>query len=340
MSEQPINPEQNIGQQIDSDKKAFGDLYVSAFEARKRLELVPGWHHFAIEHPEYSKIMVSANAYDDMCITLVSNRINVGSSLAGEPYLLKKEQWVSRKAGGNLSYGAYDQISFKWRGDQGFDAELDTEDAEYDFTEPLAPEISALIDEMSKILPTLTRDQYLEEDSDWWPQEYQDDQYDRAKIRELNALEEALGTAGGAIYLLQLAFLQRRQELIKKGSNEAEQEFVLPRVKHSEFIVSADSDFEPRGTEWHPRIIIARKRVMNDQFRIYDGQLEHDETYVFMIGDDERIEYEVSDALDNEGYQILVGEYGKIFKPNEVLPARVQRLVKRLLKEIVNPDEQ
>lgn len=320
--------------QIESQIAEFDLLYRNAFEVRRRLGLDRGYHVFDIDDTRYHRVDVIANTYDDMSVTLYETNDEIIRSVRDIPYTLERMSIIGLKKGGVLRYVGYDSMKFapSWSTRETFDSELDSDEQEFDFDQPLPTKVAELLGDMNTILPGLTLEQHNDEESECW---FDEDQYDVVKQRELLALEEALSTAGGALYLLQLAFLDRYRREISSGAS-IDDCLRIPKGPHSSFEISASFDPDSGDdNEWFPHIISLKKGSAGSFFSTYGGRFEHTTTHTFFEFSD-LIQYEVSDDLEQDDRSLInVDAFNALIAPSDRLSDDVLSLVKQLLRGIV-----
>lgn len=325
----------------ESDRRQFELLYQRAFEVRRRLGLKEGLHVFDIDHPVYYRVQICADAYDSMYVLLQSKVEDLATSVRDNPYTFESWHSVSINKSGGLIYGATDLVKYasRWSGVPAeTDSELDTDDAKYDLTEPLPDKVSSLIGDMNEILPIVTLEEYNHDES---YEDFDEDRYDRGKQKELKDIEEALSTAGGAHYLLQLALLSRYRD-----TGQTSKRISIPASSsHSIYEIAADHDPEPTDDSsiWHPTLIEASKASLGSFVRTRNGKLKQRRTHLFIdtpfTDIPNGIKYEEEDLLVDGTHEVEIDTFVKEFRPEEELPEDILKLVKHLLKAIVTAPE-
>lgn len=314
-----------------SEQEQFDDLYRAAFDLRRRLDLGLGDHVFDIEHPEYYRVVIQANAYDDMSVTFRTIPREIGKSIRGSTYMYQSWLDISRRGNGDLRYCSGEFITYasRWSGND-FDSELDSDDGEFDFSEPLPSNVSKLIHDANEILPSLTIEQYQPEEGEGMNEEWFNSRYDRELVRTLQELDAALSTAGGAYYILQLVMLERY-----RASGETGKEFVIPPHPWiSSYTITGVNDTATDA--WHPDVIRVEKNYMGGAVRTYDNEFSHIETHeIFEDEEDGSIHYVVEDRIHNETESLPIDNVSYRFQPEDALTDDMQKMVKHLLKAIV-----
>ena len=321
---------------IETGDEALATLYRNAFEVRERMGLDQGSHIFYIDHPKYFMVEFVANSPNDTYVDLHDNRQEVGSSFRGLPYLLDKSRYISKTPDGNLFYANYDQIMYKTDlGDAHLsDAELDGNDQEFNGSEPLPPDVVEIVDDMNSILHSLTIEQYDVANHE------APVAYDPVKKAELEALEEALSTAGGAFALMQLAIRERyngKSPKVSAGIN-----YVLTKEPNDNFEISFYPDVDEDGN-WLPYSIQANRKSNLGPIRSYRRQFEQYTNFYFSDNwptisleiDDYYLQEEDDPTSQKE---IFIESFN--FEPDDVIADNLKQIVKVILREIVGSGEE
>ncbi len=307
------------------------DLYRDAFTTRGRLALPRGNFSFNVQDERYARLEFVAVAYDNMYVTLHENPLIVDTDLQGRPYTRRRWHSVGIKRGDVWYYQASDALAFTSDfSDHEFEDELSSVDEELDPAQPLPVHVRTMLDDMRRLLPTVALDQIDDENTEEWPDDDDDYRYDRRKVQELQELEQALSTAGGAMYLMQLAVLMRHRRSRRKNKNT--EDFAIPST-NSVYSISASFDPGPGETKWHPHAIEVRGTSWGGNYG--SGEAFQHETLQQFVEYEDHISYQIMHSLvrDNDAIPITVDVYD--LATNDKLPQNALELVKHMLKEIM-----
>lgn len=321
---------ETLGEKPRTSEDRLGDFYRLAFETRRRLGLKPGYYVLRCDDESFSRIDLSVQAYDDTYVEVTENPTTFGVGLQDQPYVLHRTHSLGIR-GQSWSYSARDILVYDSSYSGTDDSELTSGTEDIDASEPLSQEVEHMLHEMLRVLPTLRYDQIdFEHDLIYEWNEDDEDRYDRAKILELRSLEEALSSAGGALYLLQLAALKRHRR--RRGPGRHDAEFVIPKT-NSIYGIRATFDPEPGETVWHPHVIETSRNEWGGHYGEGDKFTHVITRNLISLGD--RISFQTHHALERDNYSLEINADDRIYGLDEKLSDQDLKLVKHLLQEIM-----
>lgn len=161
--------------------------------------------------------------------------------------------------------------------------------------------------------------------------------HDKVTQKELKELDIVLSTASGALYLIKLALIGRYRD-----TGQTSKRISIPASSsHSVYDIIADYDPEPTDDAqvWHPTFISASRNISGSYIITRNGRLTHRRTHLFIDTPftelPEGIKYEEDDFLIDGDHEVEIDTFEQEFRPDEELPEDLLKLIKEILKVVV-----